>query len=202
MNLRNQKLRDRKEFVIIDRRKPKANPDTLLNAGKKISKISNITKNKIPKKLNKIVPLKKENEKDKKELTKLANLTKDTLFSMKSVFPFDLFPNKVIIEKKQIVLVYRQFFWTSQEYHVLIEDMLMPIVEFSPFFATLRLELGPGAFQQNPPVIKFLKRNEAKEAKLLITGLLICNKEKIDITNLKNEDIIKKAEKIGDFKDS
>lgn len=135
-----------------------------------------------------------------KELDKLADMTEGRLFAFSSVFPFDFFPNQIIIEQKQIVIIYRQFFWSSQEYHVLIEDILTPIVENGVFFSTLKLQLGPGGFQQDPPPISFLKKAEASKAKRIIVGLLICHKEKIDFSGMKPSEIVKKVEEIGRFK--
>lgn len=240
MNLRSKKLRERKEFVVIDKRKrvdtTKTNDEDqnkikklekkVKNLQEKIkdeenehnkraqiktnqneSKISKNKKNKISRRLQEKANLNyikdkyadlKSKESKKKQIDKLAALTQDTLFKTSAVFPFDFFPNEVIIEKKQIILVYKQFIRTQQEYNVLIQDLLMPIVEMSPFFAKLKLELGPGAFQQNPPPISFLKRGDAEEVKKIIQGLLICHKEKIDITDMNKDDIVKKTSEIGD----
>lgn len=127
----------------------------------------------------------------------LVQMTEGRLFKASAVFPFDLFPNKIFIEQKQIIIVYSQFFFTYQDYHVLIEDILMPIVEQGLFFATLRIELGPGGFQQNPPPIHYLKKNDALRIKKIIVGLLICHKEKIDLSEMTPAQVLENVEEIG-----
>lgn len=131
------------------------------------------------------------------QLDNLAKMTEERLYTLSSVFPFDLFPNKIFIEQKQVIIIYSQFFWSYQDYHVLVEDILMPVVEMGPFFATLRLELGPGGFMQNPPSITFLKKTEALRAKRIIMGLLICKKEGIEFAGLTPDEIVQKVEEIG-----
>lgn len=139
-------------------------------------------------------------KRENRDLEKLAQMTEGRLFKLSAVFPFDFFPNTVFIEQKQIVLVYRQFFWSSQEYHILIEDVLTPIVESGVFFSTLKIQIGSGGFQQDPPPISFLRKSEALRAKRIIVGLLICHKEKIDFSNMSSHEILTKVEEIGRFK--
>jgi hypothetical protein len=133
-------------------------------------------------------------------LDQLTKMTHERLLMFKAVFPFDFFPNKIYIEQKQVIIIYSQFFFTYQDYHVLIEDILMPVVEMGLFFATLRLELGPGGFQQNPPAVHYLRKKDALKAKRIIVGLLICHKEKIDLSGMSNKEIISRVEEIGRVK--
>ncbi|KKQ74803.1 MAG: hypothetical protein US96_C0025G0012 [Candidatus Woesebacteria bacterium GW2011_GWB1_38_5b] len=133
-------------------------------------------------------------------LDQLAKMTEGRLFTASAVWPFDFFPNKIFIEQKQIIIVYKQFFLTTQDYHILIEDILMPIVETGVFFATLKLELGPGGFQQNPPAIEYLRKRDALKIKRIIVGLLICHKEKIDFSGITPQEILEKVEEIGRVK--
>jgi len=127
----------------------------------------------------------------------LAKMTENRLLRIESVFPFDFFPDKLYIEQKQIVVVYKQFFFNTQEYSILIEDVLSPIVENGVFFSTLRLQLGPGGFQQDPPELRFLWKKDAQIVRQMIVGLLICQKEKIDLSHLAREELIQKILQIG-----
>ncbi|EKD86870.1 MAG: hypothetical protein ACD_37C00118G0003 [uncultured bacterium] len=140
------------------------------------------------------------NEKDRNQLDDLAEMTENRLYKLTAVFPFDFFPNQIYIEEKQIIIIYKQFFFTSQDYHILIEDILMPIVETSLFFATLKIEMGPGGFQQNPPPIQFLRKKQALRAKRIIVGLLVCHKEKINLSSFNNKELLGKLEEIGRFR--
>lgn len=139
---------------------------------------------------------KSDNESENK-IKQLAAMTDGRLFKASAVFPFDFFPNKIFIEQKQVIIVYSQFFFMHQDYHVLIEDILMPVVEQGVLFATLKLELGPGGFQQNPPPFHYLKKNDALRIKKIIVGLLICHKEKIDLSEMAPAQVLENVEEIG-----
>lgn len=151
---------------------------------------------KISKKRKKTKKVKEE----KKKLNNLARMTENRLFSMSAVWPFDLFRNRVYIEEKQVILVFKQFFFITQEYNILIQDILVPVIENGLLFSTLRIQLGPGGFQQDPPAVKYLPKPEAEIAKHLIMGLLVCHKEKINLEDLEKEEIIDKLIEIGRFK--
>ena|SRR3989344_2745166 len=148
----------------------------------------------------KLVFKRKSDPEKETRLDQLVKMTEGRLFTASAVWPFDLFPNRIFIEQKQVIIVYSQFFFTAQDYHVLIEDILMPIVETGVFFATLKLELGPGGFQQNPPPIQYLRKKDALEIKRIIVGLLICHKEKIDFSGMTSQEILEKVEEIGRVK--
>lgn len=138
-------------------------------------------------------------EANAKKIQGLMQMTQNQLYKLSSVFPFDLFPDRIYIEQKQVIIISKQFFATSQDYQILIKNILMPIVESSIFFSTLRLEVISGT-QHDPPIVRYLKKHEALKAKRIISGLMICDKEGIDLTTLPLEELIKKVEEIGRFK--
>ncbi|MFZ2206003.1 MAG: hypothetical protein WA061_03465 [Microgenomates group bacterium] len=135
-----------------------------------------------------------------KKIDNLLQMTRHRLYKLSSVFPFDLFPDQIFIEQKQVIIICKQFFATSQDYQILINHILMPVVENSVFFSTFRLEVAPGGIQQNPPAIQYLKKSEALKAKRIITGLMICDKEKVDLSLLSPQEVLKKVEEIGRFR--
>lgn len=139
-------------------------------------------------------------KKNTKKLDELTKMTENRIYKLSAIFPFDLFPNKILIEQKQVIIIYKQFFFTSQDYHILIEDILMPIVETTLFFATLKLELGQGGFHQNPPPVTNLNKKEALKAKRIIVGLTVCQKENIDLSHLSKKEISEKVEEIGRYR--
>lgn len=160
-------------------------------------------KNKIGKPIESIIfqnEVYPEDKKTRNQLNNLAKMTNNRLYKLTAIFPFDFFPNQIFIEEKQIIIVYKQFFFASQDYHILIQDILMPIVETSLFFATFKIEMGPGGFQQNPPPVQFLRKKQALRAKRIIVGLLICHKEKINLSPFNNKELLEKLEEIGRFR--
>ena len=94
------------------------------------------------------------NDKTEKRIDQLAKMNEGQLFKLSAIFPFDFFPNKIFIEQKQIIIIYSKFL-SSKNQHILIEDILSPVVESGLFFSTLRFELGAGGFMQNPRLFNF-----------------------------------------------
>ena len=198
----------KEEFVIFDKRKKSTHSSKYSDTNP--SKIENGVKKKRQNINEKLAELEKNREerkqarklkqnKEKGKLDNQAQMTTNRLFRMKAVGPFDFFPNKVVIEEKQVILYYKQFFFTTQEYHILVPDILIPVIENSLLFATLKIEIGVGGYQQNPPPIHFLPKKEALLAKQIIMGLLVCYKEDISLEGLDNEEKIDKLIEIGRY---
>jgi hypothetical protein len=137
----------------------------------------------------------RKNSKNSEKLDNLINYTNARLYKLSSVFPFDLFPNDVIINQKQVQIVNRYFFFARRDFPILIKNILVPVVETSIFFASLSMEVV--GFEQNPDPVKFLKKDEALRAKAIIMGLIVCDKEGIDLSKYSPEDILAKVEEIG-----
>ncbi len=146
------------------------------------------------------VPLKTSTNENSNKLDNLVKMTENRLFNLKSVFPFKLFPDSIVIEQKQVILICNQFFGSAQNYPILIKDILMPNIESSVFFATLKIKVVMGGVQQNPPSIRFLKKSEALKAARIITGLIICDREHIDLSGENQVEVVGKVEEIGRIK--
>lgn len=133
-----------------------------------------------------------------KELEKLNTLHKravTVLLRCKTFFPFDLFPNTLIIDHNKVDIIYRNFFFTSQTVSIQIAKINYVRVEASIFFSTLQIEtLG---MEQNPPPLQFMKNKEASTAQHLIFGLMSAEKHNIDLSNLTKKEIFDKLLDIG-----
>lgn len=130
-----------------------------------------------------------------KKFEQLANNANRVLLKIRSVFPFDLFPDEITIDPVKVNIVTREFFLSSTIHSIYIKNILDVIVDCSPFFATLKIMYE--GFGPNTVNVKFLKKDEAQKARRIIQGLAVAAKEGVDLTKLKTEDIISKAENIG-----
>jgi len=190
----NQKDRNNREVAKNNKDRKKAkHMAKLQNSIKKGKELVILEKSKLFKKKSK-------NTKEEKQLDRLAKMTENRLFMMSTVWPFDLFRNRVYIEEKQVILVFKQFFFITQEYNILIQDILVPVVENSLLFSTLKIQMGPGGFQQDPPPVRFLPKNDVLKAKNIIMGLLVCHKEEIKLDDLEKEELLEKLIEIGRFR--
>lgn len=137
-------------------------------------------------------PEKSDSEKVEELLSKAARV----LFKTSTVFPFDLFPDKLIIDEIKISIAYSRFFSSEQIYSVLIKDVSDVTVETTPFLATLKII--DNRYQDNPIILKNLRRKSALRAHKIIQGLILGREQKIDFSKIEAPDLVKKIEALGE----
>lgn len=134
-----------------------------------------------------------ENGKEKEKLEKLLKETKIDLLDISNFFPFDLFPDHLIISLNRISLV-NKIFWVSGEIRTIpIAEIRDVIVDTSLFFATLNIITSGGELVK----MKYIKKKEAAHAKRLLKGLMTAYREDIDLTKITDRDLNKKIEELG-----
>lgn len=129
------------------------------------------------------------------KMESLAQGSQRILLEIKSVFPFDLFPDEVIIDETKVSIHRNYFFYTGQIQSVELKDVFNVVVNHGLFFA--KLELFDRYFAQQPISVEYLKKEDAIRARHIIQGLVIAKKENIDITALSEDDLIAKLDRIG-----
>lgn len=119
------------------------------------------------------------------------------LLIVKSFFPFDLFPDQLIINSIEVIFIYNMFFWSSYETSMSIDNIGDLILTHGPFFATLTIT--PTSTLKDQPIhIRWLTKAKAKKAHDLLQGLVMLRKEKADIASLLSEENgIEEIMKIG-----
>ena len=134
------------------------------------------------------------------DLDKLNKLVADevVLYQLSSVFPIDLFPTKISIEKTQVNFVDRIFFGAEEVTSVLIHSISNVEVDRTLFLATLRVTLMlPG---QRPVVVKNLWQHEAFKARRIIQGLMTGLSQDIDLSQVPSHELLMKVEELGSIK--
>ncbi len=159
---------------------PTGPPKNILYKGKPgdvFSKSSNTTQNQI------------------KKLEKLADQSKEILLEIRTVFPFDFFPDTITIDRNKVNIISREFFKSAFINSIMIKNLKGAVAETSLFFATLMLI--PDGYQQNPIKIKYLTRKDAFEARRIIQGLMVSHKENVDVSGVPPSDLKDKTSEIG-----
>jgi 2-keto-4-pentenoate hydratase len=140
----------------------------------------------------------KESQKTIDKFDNLVQLSQAKLFETSTIFPFDLFPTKVIIDLNKVSIV-NKLFWGSQTIHsVFIADVTDVLVHTSFFFATL--EIVDAGFIENSIKIERLNISDARRARRIIQGLVIAKKQDIDLSKLDIPDLVSKLETLGESK--
>lgn len=129
------------------------------------------------------------------DLDNLVRRANNVLFRAETVFPFDFFPDVLIVDQNKIDVITRNFFYSEQIYSILIRDIQAVHIEKSLFFSVLKVEVT--GFETNPPPIRYLKNEEALRARRIIMGLVAASKERIQMGTIPQGEVLHKVEAIG-----
>lgn len=121
------------------------------------------------------------------------------LFTARSVWPFQLFPDRLIIREKDLTFVRKEFFWSGSTETVLIKDIFNIRSHSGPIFGSLEFEkrLFEASFAMNN-----MWKSDALKAKQIIDGLMIAEED--DMTMPQNSSTKQKrqrAEDVGEIKE-
>jgi len=129
-----------------------------------------------------------------KKLQNLAHASEDTIYSITACFPFEFFPDKLIIDKNKVTVI-RNHFFLKRTYPILIEDILT--VKFINSYILASLDFEVKGYEENPQPIQHLIPRQALKAKQYIMGLKKAKNEKIDVTMIPLEELRKRLLEIG-----
>ena len=132
---------------------------------------------------------------DTQKLNELVAGTRKPLLKIRTVIPFNPFPDELVVDINKVTIVFRQFFASSQEHSVLIKDISDIVVETSLIFATLKIiDIG---YTDNSIDINYLSKKGAIKAKSIIQGLVVAHKYGVDLSKVADEDLYGKIEYLG-----
>lgn len=132
------------------------------------------------------------------KLDELAYVDTTALFSCRAVFPFDLFPDTVTVDRNKVTISKKTFFFTRTTQSILIQDLMTVVVSESLLFATL--EIVDRMYPQETIIVEYLPKESARRVRWLIEGLIVAQKQKIDLSKIPREELLVKIEKIGKTK--
>jgi len=137
----------------------------------------------------------KDGEKNRDKFDRLLNESHIVLLKLKSVFPFDFFPDEIIVDPMKVNIVSREFFLSPTTHTIYIKNILDILVDCSVFFATVRIMYE--GFGPNVVYVKYLKKSEAQKARRIIQGLAVATREGVDFTKLNTRELVNKIENLG-----
>lgn len=117
------------------------------------------------------------------------------LLRITGVFPFDFFPDEVIIDECKVSVVFHEFFM-SEDIHSVNIDMIKDVdVEAGPFFA--QLQIVPDGYPPHPLIVRYLRKKDAALARSVIQGLMVVRKNNVDLAKIDAPDLVDKLELLG-----
>jgi hypothetical protein len=129
-----------------------------------------------------------------KKLNKLVIETNRVIYELTQVFPFRLFPDKIIIDENKLTIIRRGLFY--KRVTPIPYDRLVTVrVNRSFYFATIDFEVF--RFAEDPPPINYLSPKEANAAKSYIMALIQVTQQGIDLSKVPIEETKTKLLQIG-----
>lgn len=146
---------------------------------------------------------KKENDRNKevRQLKRLVRRSNDILASATTVFPFDLFPDTVTVDRTKVTIVNRSFFWTEQVMSIRIEDVLNVTTSVGPFFGSLTIASRVMSSEDHFTT-RFFWKQDAVHLKHIIQGYVIAQHNKIKTSHLSREELIETLGQLGHNKNT
>ena len=134
---------------------------------------------------------------EKKQLDDIVKQSHEVLAKSKTIFPFTLFPDTVLVDRTKVTIIQRNFFWSENVVSIRIEDVLNATAGFDLFFGSLnvssRVMNSTDHYQ-----IRFLWKRDAMHLKHLIQGYVIAQHNDIDVAHLPREKLIQTLCELGD----
>ena len=145
----------------------------------------------------------KANEKIKDRLAALIDNEEIVLHRAKTFFPFDFFPDTIVVDTNKIAITKKRFYATERVIVINYKDVADIELETSWFLANLTINYYPKisgmmAPEQRNIKIRLLKRADAIKAHQTIKGVLMARREGIDITNLTPEELTNVISQLGE----
>ncbi len=128
------------------------------------------------------------------KLGKLIDKTNSVIYETSSVFPFQLFPDRIIIDENKVTIVRKDLFF-KRVFPIMYRDIITIRVNRSFLFASIEFEVK--RIYKKPSSISYLKPKEATKVKKYIMGLVEAKKAGIDLSKLTTQQIKDKLEEIG-----
>ncbi|MEK7561834.1 MAG: hypothetical protein AAB541_03140 [Patescibacteria group bacterium] len=122
---------------------------------------------------------------------KLIDLTQkgqERLFKADTVFPFQLFPDTVILDREKLSVAARSFYRVAKITVVPIADMLNVAADVGPFFGSVHITSR--YFSTKPLSVRFLWRGDAVRLQRLLQGYIIAHERKVDCTTIDTEHLV------------
>lgn len=131
----------------------------------------------------------------KRTLNESVEASQRILYKAKNIFPFDFFPDEIIIDEHKVDIITGHFFYSKEIFSIPIQNISGVNSSFNLFFGQLRIEAW--GLTRVPPPIKYLPKQHAIEARRIISGLVMAHNENIELNGIPLPETKQKLELIG-----
>lgn len=135
-----------------------------------------------------------EQEEGQKVVTVLEQ-AQNVLIESKAVFPFDLFPDSITIDRQKMTVIHRQFFGIRQSVSVSLSDIKNIQANLGPIFGSITVTAEN--FVNNTQTVNFLPKKDVAEIQKVIQGFIVAHKENLDTTGMDDETLLQVLDSLG-----
>jgi|GEM_PF-1960185 len=132
---------------------------------------------------------------EEEKLDHLMQQSSRVMFKCSTVFPFDFFPDKIILDEAKLNIIIKEFFATESIHSVMIKNIKDIQIQSSIFFATVIII--PDIYTSEPISVGYLRKKDAYEMRRLVQGILVCQREGIDLGKLDVMEFKDKVRRVG-----
>lgn len=145
---------------------------------------------------NEPVPIKAAQKNSMEQIKQLTKRSNEVLCSAKTVWPFALFTDHVVLDRTKLTITKRDFFWSRQVMSIRIEDILNVSSDVGPFLGSINVVIRIMNSDDHINV-SYLQRSDATHLKHIIQGYVIAQHNKIDVAHLTKDQLIETLTDLG-----
>jgi hypothetical protein len=134
--------------------------------------------------------------KDDEDLEEVLVRSNQVLASAKSVFPWTLFPDTIILDRTKLTVIRRSFFMTEDVMSIRIEDILNVSATVGPIFGSITIATRVMSSTDHFTLNHFL-REDVMHLKHLIQGYVIARHNNIACDHLSYDELIHTLRELG-----
>lgn len=144
-------------------------------------------------------------ETKKNKLQELTSKNHVVLMKAKTFFPFDFFPDTLIIDMTKVNIIAKRFWATEHIININLKDVVDVSVETALFMGNLIITYVPsveGMMGMIEPTIHrmaLMKRKDALRAQRILKGILVARREGIEISKCTPEELMHVIERFGEY---
>jgi hypothetical protein len=113
-----------------------------------------------------------------------SNPPTKTILTISSVFPFDFFPDTVVIEQNKVKIIFNHFSFSYRVHGVLIRDITDVLVDIHLFLATLTMVDSSNYHYPIEIKVENLHIDEALKARSIILELVAAQRQQVNISSV------------------
>jgi hypothetical protein len=129
------------------------------------------------------------------KLEAVVKKAQNILVKSTAMFPFQLFPDTITIDRQKLTVVHRDFFTTKQTVSVQFSDIKNIQADIGPFFGSLTVTSEH--FINNTQTIKNLPKQEVLKIQQLVQGFIIAHKENVDLSEIGDHKLVELLNQLG-----